>query len=103
MDYDKFKIEVERLYCERKELNNNDPKVYELWEKISDFMASNEALTIKLLDECDSEAALWYSEVFDDISEKIKSAKFIKVLENLDTKFPDLKLTKLINDAKNYL
>jgi hypothetical protein len=103
MDYKRFKNEVERLYNERRQLHNNDSRVYEQWEKIADFMASNEEQTIKLLDECDSEAALWYSEVFDDISERIKSENFIKALEKLDIKFPDLKLTKLINDAKNYL
>lgn len=66
-------------------------------------MANNEEHMIKLFNECNSEAALWYSEVFDDISERLKSKNFIKALEKLDTKFPDLRLTKLINDAKNYL
>ncbi|EFR86107.1 conserved hypothetical protein [Listeria monocytogenes FSL F2-208] len=33
------------------------------------------------------------SSVFDDVSEKIQSRKFISCLRELDKKFPDLKLT----------
>ncbi len=103
MDYNTFKTEVERLYNERKQLHINDPSVYDHWKKIADFMASDEKGTLKLLDECDSETALWFSEIFDDLSERLKSMNFIKALEKLDEKFPNLKLTKFVNDAKNYL
>ena len=39
---------------------------------------------------CKEDEAYWISEVFDDISEKLQSWKFIECLENLQKKYPDI-------------
>ena len=44
---------------------------------------------------------LLISSVFDDVSEKLQSSKFISCLRELDKKYPDLKLTFFIDDAEN--
>ncbi|EIQ2557123.1 hypothetical protein LUY37_001118, partial [Listeria monocytogenes] len=49
------------------------------------------------------EDVLLISSVFDDVSEKIQSRKFISCLRELDKKIPDLKLTFFIDDAEGYI
>ncbi|HHQ0579965.1 TPA: hypothetical protein ACSKJ8_002856, partial [Listeria monocytogenes] len=59
--------------------------------------------TINYLKNCSKEDVLLISSVFDDVSEKIQSRKFISCLRELDKKFPDLKLTFFIDDAEGYI
>ncbi|HDU1021034.1 TPA: hypothetical protein RET23_002608, partial [Listeria monocytogenes] len=55
------------------------------------------------LKNCSKEDVLLISSVFDDVSEKIQSRKFISCLRELDKKIPDLKLTFFIDDAEGYI
>ncbi|WP_162145048.1 hypothetical protein [Cellulosilyticum lentocellum] len=41
--------------------------------------------------------------MFEDISEKLQSKKFIKCLRELDKKYPQLKMTKDIDLAEQYI
>lgn len=66
-------------------------------------MATSEEFTIKFLNEADVETVDWISEVFEDISERLKSAKYIDCLEGLSKKYPHKLLRPAINAAKNLL
>ncbi|EGQ1195177.1 hypothetical protein I2K11_002470, partial [Listeria monocytogenes] len=55
------------------------------------------------LKNCSKEDVLLISSVFDDVSEKIQSRKFISCLRELDKKFPDLILTFFIDDTEGYV
>jgi len=104
MDYNSFKSRVEQLIEERKGFHpNDDLRTYKYWEEVSDFMAADEASTIKFLNECDKETANWMSEVFEDLSEKLKSSKFIECLERLAKRYPNGNLESFIEDARSFL
>lgn len=103
MDYNTFKIEVEKLLEERKGFHVNDLRINEYWERISDFMATDEDNTIRFLNECEKDTANWMSEVFEDISERLKSENIIIAFDKLDKKFPDLNLTSFVDGARSFL
>ncbi len=66
-------------------------------------MSINEDETINYLKSCSKEDVLLISSVFDDVSEKLQSRRFISCLKELDKKYPDLKLTFFITDAESYI
>ncbi len=104
MEYYIFKTKVEQLIEERKKLHSNDNlRTYKYWERLSDFMGSDEIKTIKFLNECDADTAGWISEIFDDLSKRFRSENIITALDNLDKKFPDLNLTSFVDDARSFL
>ncbi|HCW3168589.1 TPA: hypothetical protein OXD15_001261, partial [Listeria monocytogenes] len=73
------------------------------WAELTNILSMNEDETINYLKNCSKEDVLLISSVFDDVSEKIQSRKFISCLRELDKKFPDLKLTFFIDDAEGYI
>lgn len=104
MDYNSFKTRVEQLIEERIGFHpNDDLRTYKYWEEISDFMATDETNTIKFLDESDKETANWMSEIFEDLSAKLKSSKFIECLERLSERYPEENLESFIEDARSFL
>ena len=103
MDFSAFKNELEQLLEVRKKLHINDPAVYQHWNKIADFMASDEQNTIEFLKHCDQDTTEWISEIFEDISKRLRSKAFIKAIEKAESEFPELKLKDLVNDARAYL
>lgn len=89
---------------DRRKLNPNDDFGIERnWEKLTNILSENEDETINYLKNCSKEEVSWISEVFDDVSEKLQSKKFIACLRELDQEFPDLKLTFFIDNAENYI
>ncbi len=52
---------------------------------------------------CSKEDVYLISEVFEDVSEKLQSKRFIECLRKLDEKFPDLNLTYHIDVAESYI
>lgn len=103
MEYIIFKREVFLFLQERKKIHDNDPAIYSFWNKFADFMSNNEENTILFFKECDEDTADWMSEIFEDISERLRSNRFIKSIELLDKKYPKLNLTSFVESAKNYL
>ncbi|MBC2329539.1 hypothetical protein [Listeria swaminathanii] len=73
------------------------------WTELTTILSTSEDETINYLNNCSKEDVLLISSVFDDVSEKIQSRKFISCLRELDKKFPDLKLTFFIDDAESYI
>lgn len=104
MEYIDFKSQLLTLIEERKAIDINDElNTYKFWEKASDFTVKNIQNTISFLKECDEETANWLSEIFEDIAEKSKSKEIVAMFEELDIKYPELKLTSFVEGAKSFL
>ncbi|EAE1303243.1 hypothetical protein G7175_000935 [Listeria monocytogenes] len=89
---------------QRRSINEEDDFGLERnWAELTNILSMNEDETINYLKNCSKEDVLLISSVFDDVSEKIQSRKFISCLRELDKKFPDLKLTFFIDDAEGYI
>ncbi|WP_271004466.1 hypothetical protein [Listeria seeligeri] len=89
---------------ERRKINQDDDFGLERsWEKLTNILSINEDETINYLKSCSKEDVLLISSVFDDVSEKLQSRRFISCLKELDKKYPDLKLTFFITDAESYI
>ena len=89
VDSEKLKI----LIGEFRQLDINDPAASEYWEAfIEELGSENEA--IKFLSEANDEDLYILSSVFDDLSLKFQSNKFIEFLKDLQKKHPaaDMKL-----------
>ncbi|AUS09945.1 hypothetical protein C1X05_14665 [Laceyella sacchari] len=95
--------QVRQIIKIRSTLHPNDLSVYMYWDKLTELLSMNELQTIKLLETCSEEEIEWISEVFEDVAYKLQSVAYIKCLERLDKKYPNLNLTKLIMDAKEMM
>lgn len=67
------------------------------------ILSSNIYETIEYLENCSEEDLYFISEIFEDISEQLKSKEFIDCLRKLDIKFPDLDMTKDIDLAEGHI
>ena len=89
---------------ERRKINEEDDFGLEKsWANLTNILSISDDETINYLKNCSKEDVLLISSVFDDVSEKLQSRKFISCLRELDKKYPDLKLTFFIDDAENYI
>lgn len=77
--------------------------IQKCWDEIVEILATDELSTINYLNECTEQDIYFISEVFEDISERLQSKKFIKCLRALDKKYPQLKMTKDIDLAQQYI
>lgn len=99
-----LKTEMATVLNKRKSLNMNDDfGIEKCWNEIIKLLTQNEDKAIDYLNECDEDSLYYISEVFEDISEKFQSKKFIACLRNLDKKFPKLDMTKDIDIAESYI
>ena len=95
---------VNQVLEERREISlNYDYGVENSWEKLTAILTENEVKTINYLMGCSKDNVYWISEVFEDISERLQSRKFIECLRVLDQKFSDLNLTYHIDVAEDYI
>lgn len=94
---------IEKVIEERKNLHINDPCVEKKWNELTQIFTQNEDSTIAYLNSCCKENIYWISEVFEDISEELQSARFIDCIEQLVIKYPDLNLEQDVLWAKNVL
>lgn len=89
---------------EQSSINQEDDfKLEKSWAKLTNILSISEDETINYLKNCPKEDVLLISSVFDDVSGKLQSRKFISCLRELDKKYPDLKLTFFIDDAESYI
>ena len=95
--------ELEKILNIKKNLHPNDPSIYKVWEALTEIFSESEENTISYLMNCSEEDLKSIHEVFDDISERLKSERFIAVLEHLNEKYPDLKMDVDIQYAKKCL
>ena len=73
------------------------------WNLLTDILGKDEDKTIEVINQLDKTEIYYLSEVFDDISEKLQSVRFIDCIEKLATKYPDVDLERDILDAKEKL
>ena len=64
-----------------------------MWKLLTEIFSNNEEETIEYFKNCSEGQLEWICEVFESISEKLKSKKFIDTLELLEKKFPNLDLS----------
>ena len=80
MDITKLRIAVSKRI---KLQPNDDDETEECWEEETWILSEDISGTLHFFEtECTDEEFLWLSEVFEDISKKIQSEKFIQVLRN---------------------
>lgn len=89
--------EIDSLFME-------DTRFPKYWGQLTQVLSENEQETIDFLDSCNEKNIIDnISSVFADISTNFQSQKFIKCLERLEIKFPDLLLNPMIEVAKDVL
>ena len=94
---------MDNLIRERKNKHpEDDYGIYECWDKMTEILSQDIDETIQYLENCSEEDIYFISEIFEDISEKVKSEKYIICLRELDKKFPSLNMTRDIDIAESY-
>lgn len=94
---------MDEIIMERKKKHlEDDYGIQECWEKMIRVLSRNEEETIRYLENCSEEEIYFISEIFEDVSEKLKSKKYISCLKKLDKKFPNLNMTRDIEIAEMY-
>lgn len=94
---------IKTLIKERSELEPNDPKVYEYWERMTELLSVSIVETILFFNTCSEQEVYWLSEIFEDIAYKVNSMEFIQCLKRLDKKYPDLDLSYDIKIAEEFM
>lgn len=99
-----LKDKITCILRRRKSLNINDSfGIEECWNKMIKLLTKNENETICFLNQCDENDLYYISEIFEDISEILRSERFITLLRELDKKHPELNMTKDIDIAESYI
>lgn len=62
-------------------MHPDDPRIEDKWKELTNIFTANESETIVYLNNCSEYIVEWVSEVFEDISEVLQSAKFIECIE----------------------
>lgn len=100
----KMEEKIKQIIEKRKNLHiEDDFGIQKCWEELTNVLSDNENKTISYLNCCEKEQIYWISEVFEDISENLKSTDFIECLRNLEKRFPELEMTKDIDLAEKYV
>ncbi|MDE6233451.1 MAG: hypothetical protein K2M60_08935 [Lachnospiraceae bacterium] len=95
---------MDEIIVERKSKNiEDDYGIQNCWNKMIDVLSKDIYETVAYLENCSEEDIYFISEVFEDVSEQVKSKEYIKCLRRLDNKFPNLSMTKDIDLAEEYI
>lgn len=95
---------MKKIIDERKKKDiEDDYGIQDCWNKMIDVLSVDVQQTIAYLNDCTEEELYYISEIFEDISERLKCKLFIECLRKLDKKFPDLNMTKDIDLAETYI
>ena len=96
--------EINKIIEKINMLHPEDPKIYNLWEVLTNILIKDENTTIDFLNSCeDKETIDNLSSVFADVSIVLQSSQFINCIEKLEIKFPDLLLKHMIQAAKEVI
>lgn len=87
-----YKDYIKNLIQERSKLHPDDPRIQNYWNLLTKMLSENENDTIEFLNECEESELYWLSEIFEDISQNLRSINFVKFLHTLKDKFPSLDL-----------
>lgn len=83
-----MKSEIQKLLKWRKGVTEEEP-LKDYWLTLTDLMTRDEELAYEILNESNEQEVRYFSEVFEDISKRLKSEKFITVIRNLKEKYPN--------------
>lgn len=89
-----------QLLEQRKELHINDPRVYDYWDHMTAALSVDEGTTIALVKSMDKDSFLWLSEIFEDVSQKLKSKAFVEVLRKASRTHGISNLDSFIDNAE---
>lgn len=85
-------------------LHSNDTRIGDYWDQLIEILSRNEEETIRFLKENNDEKIIDHiCGNFPEISYNLQSDKLIVTLEELDKRFPNLKLYLFIRGAKENL
>ncbi|WP_142414400.1 hypothetical protein [Hathewaya massiliensis] len=70
------------------------------WEPLTTLLTKNEDDTIGFLRECSDEQIYWISEVFEDISDKFQSKRFLEFLKELQYKHSNIDIKQDLQAAE---
>lgn len=91
------------LLCERVMLDDNDPSINDIWDKLTEYLSEDVEETINFLDNCPENQLYYISEIFEDISYNLKSERLIQELHKLNRKYPNLQMELDIKSAEECL
>ena len=89
-------------YAELEKSGGDHPCTNQVWQDLLEIIAVTTDDAIAIIDACSELELPWLSEVFDDLSEKLQSTKFIDYLEQLQERnpgidfFADIKYAKVV-------
>lgn len=87
-----FKYDVIKLLNKRKNHNDNDPAVYQVWDRLTPLLSNEIELTNKILMQDEFEIISFISEVMEEVYFKTNNKIFLKRLLHWENKYPNLKL-----------
>lgn len=93
---------ITQIVEEIEKLHPNDIKIYEYWDELTNILSKDEQATITYISNCQDKVIISnLSSVFEDIAYNLQSIPFIKELDKLKKKYPDLNLSSMIEIAKS--
>ncbi|RYU93986.1 hypothetical protein [Emticicia agri] len=96
--------EIEPIIAKIESLHLNDLKVYEYWDQLIEILGRDEEETIRFFKEIRNENIISHlCGQFPEISGKLQSDRLIVTLEELDKRFPHLKIAPFIQGAIEWL
>lgn len=99
-----FLHDVKKILQKRLLLHDeNDHDIEKCRNSLMKLLSENEEYTVNFLVNCSKDELLMVSEVFEEIAYNLQSQKYIRCLDTLDKKYPELKLTSSIDIAKRYM
>ncbi|MBW6408981.1 hypothetical protein [Clostridium weizhouense] len=98
---DENKIFSNLEYIEAMNQHGASPNLDEYWNEIVNMLSEDLKKTKEFFNKC-TEHQIWYmAGYFEDISYNFKSDEFIKILEELEKKYPNIDIKQDIQWAKD--
>lgn len=97
------KKEIKALLRWRSTVTSDNPELYQYWEVMIRVLSENKQRTIDLINRCTPIQGFWLSEMFEDISLKMQSRRFLVTIKNLQARYPKLDLKFDIEQAEKAL
>lgn len=93
---------INELIETQKNYHVNDPRVYDLWDKMTDILTQDIYKTITYFQNISQDKLSWVSQVFPEIMEKTNSKDFLYFLKSLVQKYPESDFRLISETAISY-
>ena len=99
--------EVKEILAKRKLIDDehdyeNDYEIEKCCKSLIDILSKDEDKTIEVINQLDETEILYLSEVFEDISERLQSEKYINCLKRIGEKYTDIPIASSIKTAEEF-